>query len=122
MATKKTTKPVVKKEDTKPVGANGMAIAGFVCSFFVAILGVIFGIVGLSQIKKTGEGGKGLAIAGIVIGGVSIVACIIAIIWVVFVGLFAVNKISESPVLRSIDCGYEYEHINGTYKSVWRCD
>ena len=51
---------------------NGMAIAGFVLSFFCGILGLIFSAVGLSQIGKTGEGGKGLAIAGLVISILSI--------------------------------------------------
>ena len=52
---------------------NGLAIAGFVCSFFCGILGIIFGIIALSQINKTNGGGKGLAIAGICIGAASTV-------------------------------------------------
>lgn len=51
---------------------NGLAIAALVCSFFCGILGIILGIVAIGQINKTNEGGKGLAIAGIVIGAVSI--------------------------------------------------
>ena len=58
---------------------NGLAIAALVCSFFCGILGIILGIVAIGQINKTNEGGKGLAIAGIVIGGVSI-----AFTWMVF--------------------------------------
>lgn len=46
---------------------NGMAIAGFVLSFFCGLLGLIFSAVALSQISKSGEGGKGLAIAGLVL-------------------------------------------------------
>src|SRR3954454_19320869 len=48
-------------------GTNGMAIAGFVCAFFCTPLGLIFSIIGLNQINQSGQGGKGLAIAGIVI-------------------------------------------------------
>lgn len=33
---------------------NGMAVAGFACSFFVPILGFIFGCIGLSKAKKQG--------------------------------------------------------------------
>jgi len=51
---------------------NGLAIAALVCSFFCGILGIILGIVAIGQINKTNEGGKGLAIAGIAIGAVSI--------------------------------------------------
>ena len=51
---------------------NGLAIAALVGSFFCGILGIILGIVAIGQINKTNEGGKGLAIAGIAIGAVSI--------------------------------------------------
>ena len=51
---------------------NGLAIASLVCSFFCGILGIILGIVAINQINKTNEGGKGLAIAGIVLGAVGI--------------------------------------------------
>ena len=51
---------------------NGLAIAALVCSFFCGILGISLGIVAIGQINKTNEGGKGLAIAGIAIGAVSI--------------------------------------------------
>ncbi|RSX55121.1 peptidyl-prolyl cis-trans isomerase [Bifidobacterium dolichotidis] len=46
---------------------NGMAIAGFILSFLVPILGVIFSAIGLSRIKKNPAKGKGLAIAGLII-------------------------------------------------------
>jgi len=56
----------------QPYGAsqrtNGFAIASLVTAFFCSILGVIFGIVALNQIQRTGEKGHGLAVAGIVIG------------------------------------------------------
>lgn len=51
--------------------SNGMAIAGFVCSFFIAILGLIFSIIGLNRSKQMGGKGRGLAIAGIIISSVS---------------------------------------------------
>ena len=111
---------------TKKVSAeqstNGMAIAGFVCSFFVSILGIIFGIIGLNQIKKTGENGKGLAIAGIVIGSVMIALSIIAIIVLILFGIFATNKAIDVIDRGGIDCGYQYEYIDGTYKYTWRCE
>jgi hypothetical protein len=67
-----------KSKNKKVQGnVNKLAIAGFVCSivgvcplpaFIPSVLGIIFSAVGLSQIKKTGEEGGGLAIAGILIG------------------------------------------------------
>jgi peptidyl-prolyl cis-trans isomerase B (cyclophilin B) len=53
-----------------------MAIASLVCSFLCSILGLIFGIVALNQIKRTGEGGHGLAVAGIVISVVGMVLAV----------------------------------------------
>ena len=48
---------------TSPPGTNGLAIASLISSIVVcgigSILGVIFGHIALSQIKRTGEGGKG---------------------------------------------------------------
>jgi hypothetical protein len=44
------------------------SLFGWVCLFIGALLGVIFGFVALSQIKRTGQRGRGMAIAGIVIG------------------------------------------------------
>lgn len=55
-------------------GTNGLAIAAFVCPLVFCVLfplGIIFGHIALSQIARTGEGGKGLAIAGLVISYVT---------------------------------------------------
>ena len=46
---------------------NGMCIAGFVLSFFVSILGLIFSAIGMKQADERDEDGKGLATAGLVI-------------------------------------------------------
>ena len=55
-------------------GTNGMAIASLVCSLFgflygiTAILAIVFGFVARSQIKQRPQSGKGLALAGIIVG------------------------------------------------------
>ncbi|MDF8266059.1 DUF4190 domain-containing protein [Luteipulveratus flavus] len=49
-----------------PQGTNGFAIAGFVLGLIGGcLLGLIFSIIGLVQIKKRGGRGRGLAIAGL---------------------------------------------------------
>lgn len=67
---------------------NGLAIAGFVVSLcsliinfggIVGLVGTILSGVGLSQVKTKGKG-KGLAIAGLIIGIISIVYGIYSII------------------------------------------
>ena len=54
-------------QPTQSSGTNGLAIASFLCSFFIFPLGIVFGHVALSQIKKSNQGGKGLATAGLII-------------------------------------------------------
>ena len=46
---------------------NGMAIAGFVGSFFIPLLGWIFGGIGLARAGKREGKGKGFSIAAIAI-------------------------------------------------------
>ena len=60
---------------------NGFAIASLVCSLIcINFLGIIFGHVALSQIKRTNEGGQGLAVAGLIIGYLSLGVAILLII------------------------------------------
>lgn len=73
---------------------NGMAIAGFVVSIvslccccyssFLAIIGIILSIIGLSNANNNGGKGKGYAIAGIVTSGISIFLSIIFIVIMMF--------------------------------------
>ena len=71
---------------------NGFAIAGFICSFFFQVLGLIFCAVALGQINRAGDaqGGKGLAIAGLVISIVSLaIGLLYLIVWLVLFGTLA---------------------------------
>lgn len=62
-----------------PKKTNGMAITGFVLSFFCGVLGIVFSAIGLSQTgKDPNQGGRGLAIAGLII---SIVSLVISFVW-----------------------------------------
>ena len=63
-----------------PRPTNGMAIASLVCAFLFAPLGIIFGHISLSQIKRTGEDGHGLAVAGLVISYLITIGSIIALV------------------------------------------
>lgn len=62
-------------------GTNGIAIAGFVLAFFANVLGLILSIVGLVQARKRDQGGRGLAIAGIIISSLSILATVGAVVF-----------------------------------------
>lgn len=79
-------------QDTAP-SVSGLAIAGLVLgiialvssiipivnnvSFFMGIIGLVLSIVGLAGINKGKHSGKGIAIAGIVLGIVSVVAVLL---------------------------------------------
>lgn len=69
---------------------NGMATASLVCGligFFAcgvtSILAIIFGHVSLSQIKRTGEGGHGMAVTGLILG--YLVSAGWVIFWVLYI-------------------------------------
>lgn len=71
-----------------------MAIASLVCSLasplccsVLSLVGIILGVVALNQIKQTGEQGRGLALAGIIIGVALVVLTAIAL--VVYVAFYA---------------------------------
>jgi len=54
-------------------GTNGLAIAALCCGIAgllppAAVVGIVLGIVALSQLRRVVQGGRGLAIAGIVLG------------------------------------------------------
>jgi hypothetical protein len=65
-------------------GTNGLAIASLICAFFIPIVAIILGHIALNQIKQTGQEGRGLALAGTILGYVFtglglIIACIYVI-------------------------------------------
>lgn len=53
---------------------NTLAIVSLVLAFFISLGAIICGHIALNQIKQTGEGGRGLAIAGLVLGYLGFVA------------------------------------------------
>ncbi|MGH3675110.1 MAG: peptidylprolyl isomerase [Mycobacterium sp.] len=64
----------------RPRPTNAMAIASLVCAFLFAPLGIVFGHISLSQLKRTGEDGHGLAVAGLVIGYLITVGTAVAVV------------------------------------------
>ncbi|BDD83125.1 hypothetical protein TPB0596_28880 [Tsukamurella pulmonis] len=78
-------------------GTNGLAIAALVTGVlafplacipflgyvtpFLAIAAIVLGIIGMKQAKQTGQQGRGMAIAGIVLGSVYLVLLVIGLIF-----------------------------------------
>ena len=72
---------------TPPTGTNSMAVLSLVASVIGllcgigSIIGIGLGAIAINQIKKTGQGGYGLAVAGIVVGVASLV---ISVVWMTY--------------------------------------
>lgn len=58
-----------------------MAILSLVMAFVFWPLAIVFGHIGLAQIRRTGEEGRGLAVAGLVIG---YTALGLLVLWLLF--------------------------------------
>ena len=79
-----------------PPPASGMAVGSFVCGLLGitilpiigSLLAVILGHVALSQIRRSSgrQGGKGLAVAGLVLGYLVLVGAMIALVLILVVG------------------------------------
>jgi hypothetical protein len=68
------------------VAALVLSLVGLIPCFWLfqipGLLGTIFGFVGMSQTKDGTRGGRGMAIAGMIIGVISLVACVA--FWIYF--------------------------------------
>lgn len=81
--------PTGPKTNTLAIVSLVASIAGLVILWGIgSIAGVICGHISLGQIKKTGEQGRGMAVAGLIIGYVGIALAIIGVI--IFIAVFGV--------------------------------
>lgn len=103
--------PTVADEAKKKY--NGLSIAGFIVSLvsflggpftilFGPIVGIVLSALGLWQIKKSEQQGKGLAITGIILGALAILATIVLVVIGIFV-LLAAPELLEEVVEFSTD-------------------
>jgi len=77
---------------------SNRAILGFVLSLIfmiplVSIIGFIISIIALKEIKKSRESGRGLAIAGIIIGAVFGIVQVIALIGFLLIFIYAATQV-----------------------------
>ncbi|WP_243075100.1 DUF4190 domain-containing protein [Microbacterium sp. SS28] len=84
--------PATKTNTLAVVSLISSLVGFFVIPFLGSITGIITGHMSLSQIKRTGEQGRGLGLAGTIVGWVGLVLAIIGtIILVAWLNWFAVN-------------------------------
>lgn len=84
----------------RPVGTNGKAIAALVTSVaglafcgLPSIVGLVLGVLAMRETKRTGQEGHGLALAGVIVGALSIVGWLLYVVIIIF----AVAATSTSP-------------------------
>lgn len=80
-----------------PPRTNNMAVASLVCAFLFAPLGIVFGHISLSQIKRNGEQGRGMAVAGLVIGYVLTALSILVVMLLVIFTVVLVQTADNLP-------------------------
>jgi hypothetical protein len=61
-------------------GTNGLAIAGLILAFVIAPIGFILSLIGLIQVNKRRQKGKGLAITGIIVSLLAIAIGVTAVV------------------------------------------
>lgn len=83
-------------QSMRPAGTNGKAIAslvtslvGLVCCGVTAIVGVFLGVIAMRETKQTGQEGRGLALAGVIVGGVVVAGW--ALYFLVFIVIAATS-------------------------------
>ncbi len=111
---------------------NSLAIVGLIFSILLPILGLILSIISLNQIKKRNEGGKNLAVAGIIISSICMVIGLIVIPALVLTTFSGVqNKARDSERksdINSMSSQLESYYIKNSYypayeninDQVWR--
>ncbi len=75
-----------------------MAILAIVFAFVFAPLGIVFGIIGRKQTKQKGEGGRGLATAGLILGIVFTLLEILFVVLIIVVAANATPTVAQSNV------------------------
>ncbi len=79
-----------------PRPTNTMAILSLVLAFVFAPAGIVLGIIARKQVAQTGEQGEGLALAGIIVGGIfTAIWVIVIVLWII--ALTAISHANFGP-------------------------
>ena len=68
-----------------------LSCAGLIFWFFLPIGGIVTGHIALAQIKRTGDGGHGMALAGVIVGYVLLALSLVVIVLYVLFILFFIS-------------------------------
>jgi len=103
-------------------GVNGWAVAALVLGilwiFWIgSILAAIFGHIGLGQIRRRGQSGRGMAIAGVVLGWAGIALLVSVIVLATITGVNAEDRKPPAQILR--DAVAASENASSVHLSGW---
>jgi hypothetical protein len=87
------------------------ALAGLLC-MIGSVLGVIFGIIALNQIKNTGQAGRGMALAGLIVGGITTVLALVFFFIVIIVGNTAEHERTYDSGASAVIISVEYQAVS----------
>ena len=106
-----------------PRPTNALAIVGFIAVFFVGLAGVILGHIALNQIKRSGEGGRGFALAATIIGyvrvGLSVLGTILFFLFMGTIGAFSASTDWSEEFNSDPFSEYEPGYSDSDYFDGW---
>jgi hypothetical protein len=108
---------------------NGMAVAGLVLgvvaialfwipvlNWILALLGIVFGAVGMGKAKKIGGRGKGMALGGLICGVVGALLGVLFVVWVVLavkhtrdVVVAKMHDLDQTEMAQEVTMKYAFE-------------
>lgn len=80
---------------------NAYALVAVILAFIMPIAAIVFGHMGLSQIKRNGDSGRGLALTGLIIGYAYVV--IIGLVIITYIGVLIVMFASLGAAMGGFD-------------------
>lgn len=87
---------------------NSLAIIALILGIVIAPAGIVTGHMALSKIKRTGEGGRGLALAGTILGYIGTAAGLLAIIFSLLI-TFVFGAVAVTAAGAGLSQAQEYE-------------
>lgn len=75
---------------------NTYAVLAIVFAFVAPLVGIIFGHLGLSQIKRTGDAGRGLALTGLIVSYAYFLLIAVAMIFYIFIIVAMIGSVGST--------------------------
>ncbi len=72
--------PVLPARPTTLAHMNAFALIAIVLAFVQPIAGIVFGHMGMSQIKRNGDTGRGVALTALIVGYVMVAGVVLAVV------------------------------------------